>query len=385
VRVAIFTDNDFNKVNGVTTALSAVLDYAPSDVRPRIYTAGILASDQPDYLALRSLPLPIPFYRGMHVYVPKLRQYLRRVRADGVDVLHLTTPGPLGLTALWIARETGLPLVGSFHTDLAAYTSILSGSARLGRWMHRYLRWPYRRCRIVLVPSAATRAALAPEVLPPEQLIIWPRGVDAVLFEPARRSSALRASWRCDHDHPALLYAGRLSREKGIDLLPGIVHRLRALGIVCRVIVAGHGPDRRRLADACPEAIFTGMLGRQAIAHVFASADLLVFPSRTDTAGNVVLEAQASGLPVVVGDAGGPRENMIPGITGLVCDGEDPQRWGNAIATLLRNTEQRRAMGVAARQYALGRHWDRALEPLFETYRHVHANRATPAPVGHAA
>jgi glycosyltransferase involved in cell wall biosynthesis len=142
--------------------------------------------------------------------------------------------------------------------------------------------------------------------------------------------------------------------------------------------VAGDGPYRQELADPCPEAICTGTLGRAAVAEAFASADVFVFPSRTDTAGNVVLEAQASGLPVVVSDAGGPRENMMPGVSGLICKGTDPNHWANAVAMLLRHPDQRRAMGVAARQYALGRRWDRALEPLFDTYRRV----SQPHPAG---
>jgi glycosyltransferase involved in cell wall biosynthesis len=386
MRVAVFTDNDFNKVNGVTTTLTALLDHAPADVRPRIYTAAGLGCDEPDYLALRSLSVPIPFYTEMQVYVPKWRQYLKRVRDDGVEIVHLTTPGPLGLTALWVAKETGLPLVGSFHTDLGSYASMLSGSSRLGGWMNDYMRWMYRRCCSVLVPSAATCAALAGQGLPWERLVIWSRGVDTTLFDPARRSSALRAAWRSDDDHPVIVYVGRVSREKSVDLLPPMLGRLRALGLACRLVVVGDGPYRRQLSDTCPEAIFTGTLGRTAVAEAFASADLFVFPSRTDTAGNVVLEAQASGLPVVVSDAGGPQENMVPGVTGLVCEGSDPLRWANAVATLLRDSEQRRAMCVAAREYALTRRWDRALEPLFDTYRRVYHSRAASSPVvGHAA
>jgi glycosyltransferase involved in cell wall biosynthesis len=114
---------------------------------------------------------------------------------------------------------------------------------------------------------------------------------------------------------------------------------------------------------------------------------LLVFPSRTDTAGNVVLEAQACGLPVVVSEAGGPRENMVAGVTGLVCEGSDPNRWASTVASLLRDGDGRRAMATASRQYALTRRWERALEPLFDTYRREHrAHAAAGAPaVVHAA
>ena len=129
----------------------------------------------------------------------------------------------------------------------------------------------------------------------------------------------------------------------------------------------------------------TGALGRQEVAEVFASADVFVFPSRTDTAGNVVLEAQASGLPVIVSGEGGPHENIVLGMTGLVCAGNSGDAWANAAAALLRNYDQRKAMGAAARHYALGRRWDRALEPLFETYRTVLQHETTPPGVSHHA
>ena len=386
MRVAVFTDNDFNKVNGVTTTLNAVLDHAPADVRPRVYTAAGLGCDQPDYLALRSLALPIPYYRDLRMYVPKWRQYLKRAREDRISLVHLTTPGPLGLTALWVAKETGLPLVGSFHTDLRAYTSMLRGSPRLGAWMKNYIAWMYRRCQVVFVPSAAARNALMAQGLPGERLVILPRGVNTTLFDPIRRSTTVRAGWRADSDHPVLLYVGRVSKENDVDLLPAMLGRLRSLGSICRLVIAGDGPFRRQLADLCPEAIFTGTLGGEFLADVFASADVFVFPGRSDTAGSAVLEAQASGLPVVVSEAGGPHENVVPGITGLICEGDDPSYWADAVATLVRNAEARRAMGGAARRYALGRNWDRALEPLFDTYRRLSEAHATVRPVvGHAA
>ena len=119
--------------------------------------------------------------------------------------------------------------------------------------------------------------------------------------------------------------------------------------------------------------MFTGNLSRPAVAEAFASADVFAFPSRTDTAGNVVLEAQASGLPVVVSDAGGPRENLVPGETGLVCEGSDPEVWADAVGGLLTDAARRARLATAARAYANRRRWDRSLAPLFETYRDVHA------------
>ena len=369
MRVAVFTDNDFDKVNGVTTTLTAALRYAPLDIQLRLFTAAASGADRPDYLALQSLGVGIPFYREMKMYVPRWRRYLDRVRRDRVDVLHLTTPGPLGLVALWIAAQTGLPLVGSFHTDLAAYTQLLSGSDRLGGLMRDYMRWMYGRCERVLVPSESTRRLLLAAKSRDERIRLWERGVDTTLFSPARRSERLRTQWQVSSDRPAVLYVGRLSREKGLGLLPAFQASLLARGIDHRLILTGEGPMRAELAARCPGAVFTGSLSRDDVATAFASADVFVFPSQTDTAGNVVLEAQASGLPVAVSDEGGPRENMREGITGVVCPGTDAREWADLLAPLLVSAPMRASVGAAARQYATSRRWDVALAPLYETYR----------------
>lgn len=372
MRVAIFTDNDFDKINGVTTTLTAVLHHAAHDIQPRIYTASGLGCDSPNYLAFQSFGVGIPFYREMKMYVPHARRYLERAVADRVEVVHLTTPGPLGLVALWVAAKASLPLVGSFHTDLAAYTRLLSGSDRLGALMREYMRWMYGRCGRVLVPSEATRALMLDARLRPERLSTWPRGVDTALFNPDRRSPDLRESWGVSDARPALLYVGRLSREKGLDLLAPLQRHLRARGFDHRLIMAGEGPMRRELAEACPDAIFTGPLGRDAVARVFASADLFIFPSETDTAGNVVLESQASGVPVVVSDQGGPKENMQADYSGVVCRGRSPRIWADRIMELWAD---RALSAVAARAFALSRRWDVALRPLFKAYRDVAAER----------
>jgi glycosyltransferase involved in cell wall biosynthesis len=385
MRVAVFTDNDFDKVNGVTTALNALVDYAPSDIAPRIYTASALGSDTPQYLALPSKAVPIPFYTGMDMYVPRWREYLRRVAADEIDVLHLTTPGPLGLTALWVAARTGLPLVGSFHTDLATYTSILSGSPLLGKLMGQYMRWMYGKCRETLVPSAATRELMVSAGANPGRIGFWTRGVDTTLFNPQRRSHRLRERWRTSTREPALLYVGRLSREKGLELLPEMLYRLRALGLAHRMIIAGDGPLRPWLMEQLPDAIFTGSLGRHDVAEVFASADLFVFPSLTDTAGNVVLEAQASRLPVVVSGKGGPREQMVPDVTGRVCEDPNPKAWAEVVASLLTHETVCEQMRDAARQYASSRRWEAALTGVYQAYRNAHRRSPQLSPVHHAA
>jgi glycosyltransferase involved in cell wall biosynthesis len=381
--VAIFTDNDFDKTNGVTTTLKALLRHAPPDLRLRIYTMSSLDVDEPGYLALRSLSTPIPFYSEMRMYVPRIREFRHRLVTDGIRLLHLTTPGPAGLTARYFASHLNLdaaamaasgeggrlPLVGSFHTNLAEYTTMLSGSSRLGSLMEKYMRWLYGACETVLTPSRDTIDRLTRRGWDPERLSLWPRGVDTAVFSPARRSQALRDHWRVCARRPAVLYAGRVSREKGLDLLEPLSMLLHRDRIANRLIIVGDGPMTAELRDRCPDAIFTGTLPHDEVAIAMASADVMVFPSQTDTAGNVVLEAQACGLPVVVADAGGPRENMRDGQTGFVCRSADADDFSRRIAKLLSDPRCRTEMGRAARSFAEERTWPTSLQPVYALYR----------------
>lgn len=370
MRIGVFTDNDFGKINGVTTALRAVVDHAPADLRVRVYTASALPVERPEYLALRAVAIPVPYYPGMDMCLPRFGRFLAVARRDRLDLVHYTTPGPMGLVAQYVAWRLGVPLVGSFHTQLAEYTELLSGSKRLGDLMRQYLRWPYGRCQHVLVPSASTRDLLVAARVAPGKVQIWSRGVDSNLFDPARRSPELRASWGVDDNGPIVLYAGRVSVEKNLRMLPDLWRRLADNAPGSRLVVSGDGPLRPELARALPQAVFTGPLTQDALAVVMASADVFVFPSRTDTLGNVVLEAQASGLPVLVSDAGGPQENVLDGETGLVCRGmPDAAVFAARLAPLLRERPRREAMGLAARRYACRRTWGASLHPLYAAWR----------------
>jgi glycosyltransferase involved in cell wall biosynthesis len=372
MKVGLFTDNDFSKTNGVTTTLRAVLGHLPADVGARVYTADDLGADEPDYLALRAPGIGIPFYREMRLHWPRFGAFLARARADGLDVIHYTTPGPVGLAARYVAGKLGLPMTGSFHTLLSEYTEVLSGSRRLGQAMRIYQRWAYGRCATVLAPSDATARLLVDAGFGRDRLRVWARGVDTGVFTPARRSEAQRAAWGARPQVPIVAYVGRLSREKGLDALPAISRSLLAIGQPHRLLFVGDGPMRAELEAACPGAIFTGKVRHDHVPALLASADLFWFPSRTDTFGNVVLEAQACGLPVIVTDEGGPREAVRHGETGLVCGASGPFTLALALSWLLREPARRAQMGAAARRYALTRSWPLALEPLFDAWREVH-------------
>lgn len=379
LRVGIFTDNDFEKVNGVTTTLRAALEHAPADVRLRIYTCDSAGADTPTYFALRAPGVGIPYYSEMKMYVPPFRRLLRQAEQDRLDVIHLTTPGPLGLTAMWVASRLRLPMVGSFHTHLAEYTARLSGSRQLGALMHQYMRWPYGKCVRVLAPSESTRQLLIDGRVAADRIGLWERGVSTTRFDPALRSDALRTTWAVSDHRPAVLYVGRLSREKGLSELLAVRRGLLDRAIPHRFIFVGDGPMRFELESCFSDAVFTGTVSPAEVAVAMASSDLFVFPSRTDTAGNVVLEAQASGLPVLVTDEGGPRENMRDGETGVVCG--STREMCRQVLELCARSERRRALGRGARLYAQSRGWAQALAPLYRAYRDAAASRTTLSPM----
>jgi len=374
MKVAVFTDNDFSKVNGVTTTLRAVLEHAPDDLDIRVYACDDVEIETDDYLSLAAFGVGIPFYTEMKMYAPPVRRLLAHASAAGTEVVHLTTPGPVGLAALWVADRLRVPLIGSFHTDLAQYARILSGSQALGTIVGRYLRWSYAKCSRIFTPSEATRNTLIRARIDPGTIEIWRRGVSTTVFDPTKRSQALRASWGVSESRPAIVYAGRLSREKGLDAFAIVSRHLGYAGVAHRLVLIGDGPMRRELEALCPDAVFMGMLRSEDVGTALASGDVFLFPSRTDTAGNVVLEAQASGLPVLVSNVGGPQENLEHGRSGWICN--DVVDFARRAADLLARPRKRRQFSERAREYALNRRWSDALEPLYRAYREIGVTRS---------
>jgi glycosyltransferase involved in cell wall biosynthesis len=364
VRVGIFTDNDFDKINGVTTTLKAVLQFGDRAMQPRVYAASDLGVDSPSYFAAASVGIGLPWYQEMRVYWPPLRAFARQLRRDRISILHVTTPGPVGLAARWLSKHLRLPLVGSYHTEFGDYVTMLSGSARFGGITERYVRWFYRTSNPLLVPSGATRDLLIARGYRPSSLRVWGRGVDVERFDPSPRSTTLREDWRGTRRSPLILYAGRLSKEKGLALAEPLRRRLSEHGVEPRFVFVGDGPMRRELQQLIPDGIFLGALPHERVAVAMASADAFFFPSATDTLGNVVLEAQAAGLPVVVSDRGGPRQHMAPHHTGFICTAGDVDAFARAFVLLFTQPELRSEMSRAAREYALSRDWPKALIPL---------------------
>lgn len=290
----------------------------------------------------------------------------RRWRRQRPDVLYIATEGPLGLSALRAARRLGVAVVSGFHTNFPQYSGQY-GLGLLSRMLTHYLRWFHRRTAITLVPSVSQRLELERRGF--ERLGLMARGVDASLFTPARRSQALREQWGLGVDDIAVLHVGRLAAEKNLALLRPC---MEALGKAypqrrLRLVIVGDGPLRGQLEQQLPDAVFCGAQRGEVLAEHYASGDLFLFPSLTETFGNVVLEALASGLAVVAYDEAAAAQHIRHGHSGALAMPGDQAAFIDAACWLLEEGETLRRVRLNARQHASRQGWPAIVEQ-FEGY-----------------
>jgi glycosyltransferase involved in cell wall biosynthesis/predicted metal-dependent phosphoesterase TrpH len=315
----------------------------------------------------------IPFYAGLKVGVPSLPTIVEALADGRYDLVHLCTPGPAGVAALLTARAMDLPVLGSYHTELAAYAGVRSADPALEAVAQGAMAMFYSQCSVVLSPSEASDAVLGTLGVAAERVGRWDRGVDLARFSPDRRVPDAFG------EGITVFYAGRLTREKGADLLADAFLEARARDPRLHLVLAGGGPEEELLRARLGEhATFLGWLEGDALAGAYANADLFLFASRTDTFGQVLLEAQASGLPVVAVAEGGPCSIVTDGVTGLLRPA-DATALADAVVTLAADPDARARLAAAARRTVAERTWERALERLADGYRRALDGTATAA------
>ncbi|MDQ6622686.1 MAG: glycosyltransferase family 1 protein, partial [Verrucomicrobiota bacterium] len=278
----------------------------------------------------------------------------------------ISTPGPVGLTGLLAAKLLNLRTSGIYHTDFPEYIRILTEDSFLESLAWTYMRWLYRQADTVFVNSEQYRRSWIEHGIAPEKLFIMPRGLDTELFHPARRVEDFWDRFEgAPKDEVRLLYVGRVSKEKDLDVLAAAYRQLRDEGCPVRLCIVGEGPYSEALATLLPDAIFTGYLAGEDLAVAYASADIFVFPSTTDTFGNVIIEAQASGLPVIVSDVGGPRELIEDEVDGFITRARDVADFSAAVRKLATDPRLRQAMGERAREKVVHRSWPNAFQKFW--------------------
>jgi glycosyltransferase involved in cell wall biosynthesis/predicted metal-dependent phosphoesterase TrpH len=307
--------------------------------------------------------IDVPFYPGLKIGVPTVPAIVDALAEGRYDVLHVCSPGPAGVGAWLLGRVLELPVVGSYHTELAAYAALRTGRPELEALANAGLSMFYGACDVVLSPGPATDARLATLGIQPEVIRRWDRGVDLRRFDPAHRDEHLLPG------EVNVLYAGRLSKEKGVDLLADAFLEAYRRDPRLHLVLAGGGPEEDLLRARVGEhATFLGWLSGDALARAYASADAFLFASSTETFGQVILEAQASGLPVVAVDRGGPACLIERGETGLLVPA-DVSALADAVVSVTQSprlAERTSRGGLAA---VRGRNWEAALDHLAAAYR----------------
>jgi len=354
VRIALVSDTYTPQVNGVTTVVVRIanvlreLGHKVVVVAPRY--PGHTASD-PNELRIRSASFPP--YPAIRLSLPQFGAVARFLDPFEPEVVHVATEGPLGLTGRRYAVRRGIPLVTSYHTNFPQYARHYgAGIAEPLVW--KWLRWFHKPAVLTQTPGAAVAQELVKRGI--GRPVVWGRGVDTTHFNPSRRSAGWRRWLAGADDTTVVLHVGRLAREKNIDVLAEawIAARERA-GQRATFVLAGEGPETRRLLASLPWVRQLGFLDRGKLADVYASADICVLPSKTETCGLVALEAMASGLAVIAADAGGFRESISNGQTGLLVAPEDATGFAAEILSLILAPQRRSELGEAARAAAVAR------------------------------
>jgi glycosyltransferase involved in cell wall biosynthesis len=377
LRIALVTSSYNYIKDGVALTLNRLVAYLESQgIEVLVFTP---TADQPAFahagtvVPVPSYPLPgRPEYRlalGMPADVR------RKLRDFAPDIVHIAVPDFLGRRALKLAQELGLPTVATYHTRYETYLKHYWYLTPFTGLLTRYLRWFYAACREVYVPSASMRDVLLSDGLK-NNLRLWPRGIDADRFHPGKRSADWRARHGIGPDDVAIVQVARLVREKQLDVLIDSLTRLAAKGVAHKAVIVGDGPDRAMLEAALPDAIFTGFLHGDELATAYASSDIFVFPSETESFGNVTLEAMASNLPTVCADATGSRSLVADGETGFLAQPGNGAQFADYLARLATDGDLRRKMGDAARARSLSFSWDETLGRMLGYYKAVAAEAA---------
>lgn len=350
MHIVFVTETWAPQVNGVALTVRALAaGLAARGHRIEVVRPGKCGRDG-DMELLPARGAPLPRYPGLQVGLPQSGEFRRRWESRRPDAIYIATEGWLGGSAMRVANAMDIPVVSGFHTRFDDYAAHY-GVRFLGSFVRSRLLQFHRRAQMTLVSTRALVAELAGAGVSHVELLR--RGVDTELFTPARRDTALRNSWGASDETPVLLCVGRLAAEKGLGLALDAFRATQGRMPPARMVLVGDGPLRSALATSHPDVIFAGTKHGEELAAYYASADVFLFPSRTETFGNVVLEAMASGLALVAFDRAAAQEHVVNGVSGLAVPAADDRRFIASAYELCLRTETRRMLGFNARNAVL--------------------------------
>ena len=353
MRIALVTDTYTPQVNGVTTIVGRVVEVLGRARHDVVVVAPEYPDSQPGTvdIELRVPSVAFPPYPAIRLSIPQPRRVALLLDSFLPDLVHVMTEGPLGLVGRRYAVRHAVPLVTSYHTDFPQYARSY-GLGTLEAVIWQWLTWFHRPAALTHTPGVFMQSELERRGLGPVR--VWGRTADTTLFDHRRRDVALRRRLGVPDGAVLVLHVGRLAKEKNLMVLAEAWTRARAeLGSRAVFVFAGDGPLADRCARAMPWAVRLGFLDRAELAALYASADLGVFPSSTETCGLVALEAMASGLPVVAANAGGFRESVTTWVNGFLIEPDDVRGFASAIAQLALDADLRHSMGAQARLAAV--------------------------------
>ncbi|MEM9750736.1 MAG: glycosyltransferase family 1 protein [Pseudomonadota bacterium] len=374
LRIALFSGNYNYQRDGANMALNRLVDFmerqgaevlvfSPTSQEPAFEPAGTLVS-------VPSAPIPFRSEYRIAFGLPK------RIRSQIVDfkpnLIHLSAPDLLGRAALRLSARLGVPAVASFHTRFDTYLRYY-GLSMLEPAARGLMRSFYSNCEHVYAPSESVAQTLREQGWG-RDVRLWSRGVDHTQFQPERRDMAWRRSMGIADTEVAVAFVGRLVLEKGLECFGRVVDTLRARGVAFRPLIVGDGPERQWMEERMPEsagAVFTGFLEGEDLARAYASADVFFNPSKTETFGNVTLEAMASGLPTVCANATGSRSIVVDGETGYLVETSQANGYADALQRLLQDADLRAAMSASALVRSRDFGWDVVMLGLLAQYEEV--------------
>jgi glycosyltransferase involved in cell wall biosynthesis len=381
MHIAVVTETYLPEVNGVARTMGQLLGgllargHQIELIRPvqPADRAVMLAPLQPGITQHLVRGLAIPRYGELQMGLASPASLVSRWRVTRPDVVHVVTEGPLGWAAVIAARRLGIPLSSGFHTNFHAYSRHYGIGVFAGA-VATMLRALHNRCAATIVPTDELRRALAARGF--ERLFVVGRGIDTALFNPGRRSPELRAGWGCKNDEPVVIHVGRLAPEKNLGLFINAARAMQAVDSATRVVLVGDGPDAAALRAAHPDFVFAGTRKGPDLAAHYASADLFLFPSETETFGNVLTEALASGLASVAYDYAAARQHVVHGESGLLVPFGDAHAFVAAARRLAGAPHTATWLKRNARAVGLRLRWDRIVDDLERVLSGVAAQAA---------
>jgi glycosyltransferase involved in cell wall biosynthesis len=386
VKLAIVTETFPPEINGVAMTFGVIA----RELASRGHLVSVYRPSRPDLArtgessGFRQIPMaavPIPGYPELRMGLPARRKLRRLWSGDRPDLVHVATEGPLGFTAIRAAQSLSIPVTSSFHTNFHAYASHY-GISLLRRAALGWLRHVHNLTQRTFVPTADLCSELSR--LGFRRVSVLSRGVDTRQFRPELRSPALRAEWRAAPGDPVVLHVGRMAAEKNYPLLFRVYAAMRESNPACRFVLAGEGPIKRALMRDHPECLFAGFFPRHEIGRYYASADIYIHASLTETFGNVLTEAMSSGLAVAGFDYAAARIFMRDGESGLTAPCGSPDSLVAAGRRLATDAPLRGRLRAAARAAVEAQSWENVVarfEADLESEAGLRRMPAGPAPV----